>query len=195
MADTTLERAQFHAMTEGTAEDWKRISSSYMPFAQALPDRLLAHLRVLDGDYGGFAIDRLQHSLQTATRALRDGRDEEYVVCAVFHDVGDLLGTYNHAEIGAAMLRPFISEQNHWMMQHHAIFQGYYYFEHLGLDRDMREQYRNHPYFAATEEFCAKYDQNSFDPDYDTMPLSAFEPMLRRVVAKPKRSIYLAKTP
>ena len=183
-------QAKFHAMTEGTSQDWQAISVANAAFARALPDRLLTHLELLRGDCGGFAIDRLEHSLQTATRAHRDGRDEEYVVCALIHDIGDILGPSNHAEIGAVILKPYVSERNHWMMDHHGIFQGYYFFHHLGLDRDMREQFRGHPDFEYTAQFCHLYDQTAFDPAYDSMPLEAFEPMLRRVVAAPKRSIY-----
>jgi predicted HD phosphohydrolase len=191
MSRTTHEpRAEFAAMTEGTAQDWQRISAQFFPFASKLPDRMLAHLKELRGDYGGFPVDRYTHSLQTATRALRAERDEEYVVCALLHDVGDLLGSYNHADIAASMLKPFISEQNHWMLEHHGIFQGYYFFHYLGLDRDMRDQFRDHPWYGYTEEFCAQYDQNSFDEHYDTLPLEAFEPMVRRVLAAPKRTIY-----
>lgn len=189
---TERERAQFRAMTEGTKEDWQRISASYFPFASKLPDRVLGHLKELDGDFGGFPIDRLHHSLQTATRAFRDERDEEYVVCALLHDVGDLLGSYNHPDIAASILKPFVSEQNHWMVEHHGIFQGYYYFHHIGMDRNARDRFRDHPCFNYTFEFCDKYDQSSFDPDYETLPLAAFEPMLRRVLAAPKKSLYQA---
>ena len=183
-------RASFHAMTEGTAEDWQAIAKASAEFGKALPDRLLAHLNLLKGDCGGFAVDRLEHSLQTATRAHRDGRDEEYVVCALLHDIGDILGPSNHAEIGAVILKPYVSERNHWMLEHHGIFQGYYFFHYLGLDRDMREQFRGHPDFEHTAQFCHLYDQSAFDPAYSSMPLEAFEPMLRRVVARPVRSIY-----
>ncbi len=177
-------------MTEGTQEDWGAIMRAAAPHRGELADRLLAHLMLLDKDFGGFAIDRLEHSLQTATRAHRDGRDEEYVVCALIHDIGDILLPANHAELGATILKPFISEANHWMMDRHGIFQGHYFFHHLGLDRDMREQFRGHPHFEYCAQFCHLYDQNSFDPAYESMPLSAFEPMLRRVVAAPKQSIY-----
>jgi predicted HD phosphohydrolase len=146
---------------------------------------------MLDGDCGGFAVDRLQHSLQTATRAFRDGRDEEYVVCALLHDMGDILGPRNHADIAAAILKPFVSEQNHWMVEQHGIFQGYYFFHHLGLDREMREAFRGHPAFEYTAQFCHLYDQAAFDPAYDSMPLSAFEPMVHRVFSTVKRSIYV----
>ena len=191
MADgEAMMKAQFRSMTEGTAEDWRAIGEAGRPFQDAYGDRLLASLRELGADAGGFAVDRLTHSLQTATRAMRDGRDEEYVVCALMHDVGDLMGPSNHAEIGAVIMKPYISEANHWMMDKHGIFQGYYFFHYLGLDRDMREEFRGHPHFEHCAQFCHQYDQSSFDPDYDTMPLEAFEPMLRRVVAAPKNTIY-----
>jgi predicted HD phosphohydrolase len=191
MADgEVLDRAKFHAMTEGTQEDWMAIGRAAAPHRGELPGRIMAHLNLLKGDHGGFAVDRLEHSLQTATRAHRDGRDEEYVVCALVHDIGDILGPANHAEIGAVILKPYVSEANHWMMDKHGIFQGYYFFHHLGLDRDLREQYRGHPHFEYCAQFCHLYDQNSFDPAYDSMPLSDFEPMLRRVMAAPKQSIY-----
>jgi predicted HD phosphohydrolase len=166
------------------------IGAASRPFNRQMPDRLLANLRALADDHGGYPVDRLEHSLQTATRAFKDGRDEEYVVCALVHDVGDLLGPSNHAEIGAVILKPYVSEQNHWMLEKHGIFQGYYFFQHLGLDRDMREQFRGHPWFEYTAQFCHLYDQSSFDPTYASMPLEAFEPMLRRVLERPRRSIY-----
>jgi predicted HD phosphohydrolase len=188
--DAVLDRAKFHAMAEGTVEDWEAIGRASAPHRGELPGRVLAHLRLLDNDHGGFAVDRLEHSLQTATRAHRDGRDEEYVVCALLHDIGDILLPANHAELAAAMLQPYVSEANHWMLEKHGIFQGYYFFHHIGLDRDMREQFRGHPHFEYTAQFCHLYDQNSFDPGYDSMPLDAFEPMLRRVLETPRRSIY-----
>lgn len=183
-------RAGFTHMEDGTAEDWKIIATAAAGFAKELPDRVMDHLRLLEGDCGGFPVDRLTHCLQTATLAYRDGKDEEYVVCALLHDIGDTLGPYNHADIAASLLEPFVSEENLWMVKHHAIFQGYYFFHHLGLDRDLREQYRDHPGFERTVEFCAKYDGAAFDPEAETLPLSFFEPMLRRVMAKPVRSLY-----
>ena len=190
-------RAKFRAMTEGTQQDWSIIASEFGPFAMQGGKRILDHLRLLEGDCGGFPVDRLTHSLQTATRAHRDGRDEDYVVCALLHDVGDTLGAFNHPDIAAAIVKPFVSEANHWMVEKHGIFQGYYFFHYLGMDRDMREAFRGHPHFQHTAEFCEKYDQSAFDPDYDTMPLSAFEPMVMRLFSAPKRSMYietLAKT-
>jgi len=184
-------RARFTSMEQGTADDWAVISSHFPGFARGLPDRVLAHLRLLDGDYGGFAVDRLTHSLQTATLAHHDRRDEEYVVCALLHDIGDTLGSFNHADVAAAIVKPFVSEENHWMVEQHAVFQGYYFFHHIGGDRNLRERFRGHPAFDRTAEFCARYDGPAFDPKAETLPLEFFQPMLRRVMAFPKRSMYV----
>jgi predicted HD phosphohydrolase len=184
-------RATFATMAASTQADWMIIGGEFVRFARGLADRVLRHLALLDGDYGGFPVDRLTHSLQTATLAHRDGRDEEYVVCALLHDIGDTLASLNHSALAAVIVEPFVSEENHWIVQHHGIFQGYYFFHHLGLDRNMRDRYRDHPYSKACAEFCGAYDQNSFDPAYDTLPLAHFEPMVRRVFSAPKRSIYL----
>ena len=183
-------RATFKTMADSSQEEWALIAVSNAAFSKGLADRVLSHLKLLDGDFGGFAVDRLEHSLQSATLAHRAGRDEEYVVCALMHDIGDTLGTFNHAEIGAAIMKPFVSDENHWMLEHHGIFQGYYFFHHIGLDRDMREQFRGHAAFEHTAQFCHLFDQNAFDPAYDTMPLDAFEPMVQRGMARPKTSIY-----
>lgn len=183
-------RATFVRMQDSTREDWQAISGEFMHFAGGLPERVMAHLKLLEGDYGGFPVDRYTHSLQTATRALRDGRDEEYVVCALLHDIGDTLGAFNHPDIAAAILQPFVSEENHWMVKHHGIFQGHYFFHHIGLDRDLREQFRSHPHFERTAEFCELYDNPAFDPKGETLPMAEFEPMLRRLMAQPRQSIY-----
>jgi predicted HD phosphohydrolase len=190
--DPAAPRATFTSMDQSTADDWRTIGGQFAAYARALPDRLLAHLRLLDGDFGGFPIDRLTHSLQTATLAHRDGRDDEYVVCALLHDVGDTLGTYNHPDVAAAIVKPFVSEACHWMVAHHGIFQGHYFFHHLGMDRNLRDQFKGHPHYALTEEFCARYDGPAFDPKAETLPLAYFEPILRKVVAQPKNSIYRA---
>ncbi len=184
-------RAQFHAMTQSTRDEWQLIGRELEHFASKLPERLIAHLDLLRGDHGGFPVDRLEHCLQTATRAYQAERDEEYVVCALLHDIGDTLGPYNHADVAAVVVQPFVSEANHWMVEHHGVFQGYYFFHFLGLDRDQREQFRGHPHFDRTEEFCRLFDQVAFDPNFKSMPLSAFEPMLQRVFGHPRRSIYL----
>ena len=146
---------------------------------------------MLDGDFGGFPVDRLTHSLQTATRAYRADRDDDYVACALLHDIGDTLGSYNHPDIGAAIVKPFVSDELHWMVEQHGIFQGYYFFHFLGLDRNLRDQFVGHPYYDLTEEFCVDFDQPAFDPEYPTMPLEEFTPLLQQFFSSPKRSIYL----
>ncbi|MEB0045501.1 MULTISPECIES: HD domain-containing protein [unclassified Pseudomonas] len=182
--------AHFTHMQDGTEEDWAIIASDFSAYARQLSTRIATHLALLAGDFGGFPVDRLTHSLQTATRAWRDGRDEEYVVCALLHDIGDTLGAYNHADIAAAILKPFVSAENLWIVEKHGIFQGYYFFHHLGMDRHLREQFSGHAQYQATIDFCANYDAAAFDPAYEHLPLSFFEPMMERLFAQPKRSIY-----
>jgi predicted HD phosphohydrolase len=187
---TAETRNSFHAMAEGTQQDWIAIATAAVQFGSELPERVLRHLRLLDGDFGGFAVDRLTHSLQTAARAERAGRSDDYVLCALLHDIGDTLGPYNHADHAAALLKPFVSEDLHWMVSHHAEFQGYYFFHFLGLDRDRRERYREDPRFELTAEFCQDFDQVAFDPGYDTPPLEHFEPLVRQLMSTPVRSMY-----
>jgi predicted HD phosphohydrolase len=162
------ERAKFHHMKDGTLEDWTIIGAEVQEFSKTLYQRIIDHLLLLEGDCGGFPVDRLTHCLQTATLAHKDGKDEEYVVCALLHDIGDTLGPANH----------------------HAIFQGYYFFEYLGLDKNMREQFKDHTFYDQTLEFIEKYDAPAFDPDAETYPLSYFEPMIKRVFEKPRQSLY-----
>lgn len=185
-------RANFVRMQDSTREDWQAIGGEFVQFAQGLPQRVVKHLQILEGDYGGFPIDRYTHSLQTATLALKDGRDEEYVVCALLHDIGDTLGAFNHPDIAAAVLKPFVSEENLWMVQHHGIFQGHYFFHHLGLDRNLRDNFRSSPHFERTAEFCELYDNPAFDARAETLPIEHFMPMLQRVMASPRQSIYKA---
>ncbi len=193
--DTSEPRATFTSMEQSTQADWMKIGAQFVAFAQGISGRVLAHLKLLDGDYGGLPVDRLTHCLQTATLAHRDGRDEEYVVCALLHDIGDTLGTYNHPDIAAAILKPFVSEENLFMVERHGIFQGYYFFHHLGMNRDMRDMFKDHPHYARAEEFCAKYDGPAFDAKRETLPLSFFEPMVQRLFAQPKNSIYKVALP
>lgn len=184
--------ASFTQMKDGSDEDWAIVRSNAIAHAGGHVERVMTHLRLLDdGNCGGFAVDRLEHSLQTASRAQRDGRDDEYVVCALLHDIGDTLACMNHADLAAVILKPYVSERNLWMVEHHAIFQGYYFFEHFGLDRNMRERFRRHPYFDYTVEFCEVYDQAAFDPNYESLSLEAFRPALERVFGQVRRSIYL----
>tara|TARA_B110000046_G_scaffold183543_1_gene219851 strand:- start:335 stop:910 length:576 start_codon:yes stop_codon:yes gene_type:complete len=182
--------ARFTKMSQSTAQDWQIIIPEQLAFFKKLPDRILSHMALLDGDYGGFAIDRLQHSLQTAYRAAEAGEDDEYIVCALLHDIGDTLGSANHADVAAAIVQPFVSAENHWMIKHHAIFQGYNFFHFLGADRNMRDAFRGSENFKRTARFIAKYDDPAFDPSMPKLELSLFEPQLRRIFAEPKNSLY-----
>ena len=179
MGDTDL-RATFTTFEESTQQDWALIASQ-LPTTQAMAgENIIEQMRMLARDHGGFPVSRLEHSLQTATRAEQDGRDEEYVLCALLHDIGDTLAPYNHPAIAAGIVKPFVSEANHWMVEHHGIFQGYYFWHHIGMDRNTRDRYADSPYYEYTEEFCAKYDQTAFDPEYASAPLEHFEPLIRK---------------
>ena len=180
----------FTRMDQGTAEEYAMLGRIYERLRGGVADTVLAQLRTLEGDRLGYRIDRFQHSLQSATRAERDGADEETIVCALLHDIGDTLAPDNHSQLAAAILRPFVSEKNHWIIEHHGLFQGYYYFHHMGLDRDARERHRSHPWFDDCAAFCERWDQVSFDPDYDTLPLEHFEPMVRRQFSR-RRNDYV----
>ena len=142
----------------------------------------------MKGDKLGYQVDCYTHSLQSATRAESDGADEETVVCALFHDLGDVIAPDNHSEVIASILRPYISVKNHWVLKHHGLFQGYYYFQHIGRDRNVRERYKDQPFYQDCVDFCEKWDQTSFDPDYPTQPLEYFEPMVRKVFKAPKHT-------
>jgi len=178
---TTPPRAGFSSFEDSTREDWALIMAQRGELERGLPDRILEQFEHLRDDYGGFPVDRLEHSLQTATRAERDGRDDEYVLCALVHDIGDPLTPYNHPDVAAAILKPFVSEANHWMVEKHGIFQGYYFWHHLGMDRNTRDMFAGHEFYDRTEEFCAEYDGPAFDPSYDSNPLDHYLPLIREV--------------
>lgn len=174
---------QFRAMDDMTTEDYAVLRSVHEQNLAALPDLLLEMLQKLGGDEA-YPVDRLTHSLQAATRAHRDGRDEEYIVVALLHDIGETLGPLNHGDVIASILKPFISEANHWTLAHHPIFQTYFYGGQVGIDPNGRDAYRDSPYFERTAEFCARYDEVSFDPEYDSEPLDFFVPMVHRVLSR-----------
>jgi len=174
---------RFRRMDEGSDADYQVLARVHEANMGALPDLLMGMLTELRGD-AAYPIDRLEHSLQTATRAMRDGADDELVVCALFHDVGESLGPMNHGEVVAAILKPFISEANRWMLAHHGLFQTYFYGEHLGLDPNARDAFRDSPHYQRTVDFTTNWDEVSFDPDYDSEPMATFEPLVRRVLHK-----------
>ncbi|HTV96480.1 MAG TPA: HD domain-containing protein [Steroidobacteraceae bacterium] len=171
----------FTQMKDGTREDYELLEQYERGYLQALPDRIMSALTALQGGLGGYAVTRLEHSLQTATRAKRDGADSELIVAALIHDIGDDLAPYNHSEIAAGMLRPYVRPEVTWIVEQHGLFQSYYYAHHLGGDRNGRDQHRGHPWYQACQEFCARWDQSSFDPSYPWEPLAAFEPLVREI--------------
>jgi predicted HD phosphohydrolase len=185
---TEAPRANFRSFQESTREDWALIMRQIGKTQDMVADNALHLLRLLASDHGGFPVTRLEHSLQTATRAERDGRDAEYVVCALLHDIGDTLAPFNHPYIASTMVKPFASEANHFMVAQHGIFQGYYFWHHIGLDRNSRDAFKDSPFYEYTEEFCAKYDSPAFDPGYKSAPLEHFEPLVRDFFADKNRA-------
>ncbi len=183
-----MKSVSFTKMSDGTAEDFALLHEAGAPYVAGLPDRILAVLDGMRDAFPGYQITSLDHLLQTATRAERDGADEEMIVAALLHDIGDVYAPHNHAEFGAAIIRPYVSERTHWIIEHHAIFQLYHYGQHVGCDPLLRERYRHSPYYEDTVAFCARWDQTSFDPGYDTYGLQHFEPMLRAVLLRKPRS-------
>ena len=179
-----MKQVSFTEMKNGSREDYKFLQRLEKQFVEDLADRVLLSLKEIEGGLGGYQISRLDHALQSATRAKRAEEDDEFVVACLLHDIGDPLAPYNHGEMAAAILRPYVSDEVYWIVKHHGIFQAYYYAHHLGGNRDVRDRYKEHPYYAATVRFCENYDQNCFDPAYDTLPLSAFEPTVRSFFAR-----------
>jgi predicted HD phosphohydrolase len=173
-------------MSDGTEEDYAILRKYEEEAERDLPKRLLAAVEALEDSLGGLQVSRRVHSLQSATRALNDGRSEEYVVAALLHDIGDVLAPHTHGEMVAAVLKPYISEEICWVVQHHGIFQMYHYAHRIGGDRNARDRYAGHPYFDACAEFCEKYDENCFDPDFTPLPLEHFAPMVERVMSEPR---------
>ena len=153
-------------------------------YADKLPDRILEALLNLGDSMEGYQVSRLEHSLQSATRAERDGANEEMIVATLLHDIGDSLAPFNHSQLVASVLRPYVSEKVYWIMLHHGLFQEYYYAHHMGRDRNARDKFKDHQYYQDAVDFCENWDQKSFDPDYDSLPFEHFEPMGRNVFSK-----------
>jgi len=175
----------FRRMQDGTREDYLLLDQSERDYAVGLPDRVLGALRRLDHSLDGYPLSRLGHSLQVATRALADGADDELVLAALIHDIGDELAPYNHAEFAAAIIRPYVRAEVSWIVEQHGLFQNYYYVHSLGGNRDGRDRFKGHQWYAACAAFCERWDQASFDPDYPTRPLADFEPLVRRIFSRP----------
>ena len=172
-------------MRHGTKVDYERLDTAFTAHARgALVGNLTNILGMLAGPTLGYQIDRYQHSLQSATRALRNDESVDLIVGALLHDIGDAFAPENHSEAAGAMLAPYLDERTTWIIKHHGIFQGYYWFHHMGGDRDARERYVTSPHYDACVQFCAEYDQNCFDPNYDTLPIEAFDEHLAEVFSR-----------
>jgi len=179
-----MERVSFIHMKDGTADDYRIIGNGMKNANLTVAHDVLEQLQKTEDVDLGLKVTRFEHSLQSATHAFRAGESEEFVVAALLHDVGDALAPWNHAQLAAAILRPYVSERTWWVVLQHGLFQTYYYNHHFGRDRNARDHFKDHPHYQACVDFCDKYDQNCFDPNFDTMPLSAFEPMVQRVFSR-----------
>ena len=179
-----MRKVSFVHMADGTADDYRIIGEAMKKANEPLADDVLALLQQNERIDLGYKVTRLEHSLQAATHAHQDGQDEEMVVAALLHDVGDTIAPFNHAEVAAGILRPYVSQKAYWVVKHHGLFQTYYYNHLFDRDRNERDRYKGHPHYQACADFCAKYDQNAFDPGFEAMPLAAFEPMVRRIFAR-----------
>lgn len=183
MSDT--KHVSFTKMEDGTQDDYEFPARHEADFCAALPERILTALENLRSSFSGYKIDRLEHSLQTATRAHNDGADIDWVVSALVHDLGDDLPPLNNDSLAAAIVAPYVRENCTWVMKHHGIFHYKYYADKIGLDPEARQKYAGHPHFDKAVLFCERWDQESFDPDYEAKPLSFFEPMVREVFSRP----------
>ena len=184
-----MKKVSFTEMKNGTKEDYLFLDKYEKDFANKTADRILAFMSNLTETLEGYQVSRLEHSLQSATRAYYNGESEEMVVAALLHDIGDELAPMNHSEYAASILKPYVSEKTHWIVEKHGEFQMYYYAHHLGGNRNKRDIYKNHKYYKDTIKFCEEYDQNSFDPNYDSKTLEFFRPMVKKIFSRKPYSL------
>ena len=179
-----MEKVKFKQMKEGSKEDYLLLNKLEKKFIEGTADRVLKTMQGLTSSLVGYQINRLEHSLQTATRALKENASDEMIVAALLHDIGDELAPNNHAEFAAAILKPYVSEKTAWIVEKHGIFQMYYYAHHLGFNKNERDKYKGHKYYPATAEFCEKWDQISFDPNYKSLLLKEFETYVKKIFSR-----------
>ena len=179
-----MEQAKFTQMKDGTKEDYLLLEKHEKKFIEDTADRLIKFMSGLSNTLEGYQITRLEHSLQTATRALNDKADDEMVVATLLHDIGDELAPLNHSEYAAAVLKPYVSEKTHWIIEKHGEFQMYYYAHHLGGNKNQRDKYKGHKYYQDTVDFCENWDQKSFDPNYKSLSLQEFEPFIKKIFSR-----------
>ncbi len=176
-----MKKVNFTEMKNGSKEDYELLERYEKNFERKTADRLLKYLASQTTTLEGYQITRLEHSLQAATRAYKNGESEEMVVATLLHDIGDDLAPMNHSQYAASIIRPYVSEKTYWIILHHGLFQTYYSAHHLGGDRNARDKFKDHKYYQDTVDFCEKYDQSSFDPNYKSMSLEEFEPMVKKL--------------
>ena len=179
-----MKKVKFTQMKDGTKEDYLLLDKHEKEFIKKTPNRILKYMSGLTSTLEGYQVSRLEHSLQSATRALQDKAEEEMIVATLLHDIGDELAFHNHSEFAATILKPYVSEKTHWIIEKHGEFQAYYYAHHLGKNRNLRDKYKKHKYYQATVDFCEKYDQSSFDPNYKSLSLKYFEPMVKKIFSR-----------
>jgi len=181
-----MDKLEFRHLADSTKADHDILQPYLEAENQFTADRVLEMFTSLrDKDCGPLPVDMFEHGLQAATLAQRDGADEETIVCALLHDLGHYVAPMNHGRFVAEMLRPFISDENYWVLQHHTIFQAYYYLHHLGKDRNARDAYKDHPFYDSAVRFVERWDQKAFDPTFEAEPIETFVPMVRRLFARP----------
>ena len=176
-----MKKVNFTEMKNGSKEDYELLEKYEKNFERKTADRLLKYLASQTTTLEGYQITRLEHSLQAATRAYKNGESEEMVGATLLHDIGDDLAPMNHSQYAASIIRPYVSEKTYWIILHHGLFQTYYSAHHLGGDRNARDKFKDHKYYQDTVDFCEKYDQSSFDPKYKSMSLDEFEPMVKKI--------------
>ena len=184
-----MDKVNFTQMKDGSKEDYLLLDKHEKKYIEGTADRLLKFMSGLNSTLEGYKISRLEHSLQTATRALNDKAEDEIIVAALLHDIGDELAPLNHSEYAAAVLKPYVSEKTRWIVEKHGEFQMYYYAHHLGGNRNQRDKYRGHKYYQETIDFCEKWDQKSFDPNFKSLSLKEFEPLVKKIFGRKPYSI------
>tara|TARA_B110000093_G_scaffold139219_1_gene149481 strand:+ start:249 stop:806 length:558 start_codon:yes stop_codon:yes gene_type:complete len=179
-----MSTVKFTEMKHGSKEEYLLLDKYEQEYINGTADRIIKFMSSLNSTLEGYRITRLEHSLQTATRALNDKASEEMIVAALLHDIGDELAPLNHSEYAASVLKPFISEKTHWIIKKHGEFQMYYYAHHVGGNRNQRDKYKDHKYYKDALNFCEKWDQVSFDPNFTSLKLEDFEPLVRNIFSR-----------
>ncbi len=179
-----MKEVNFIQMKDGTKEDYLLLNKHEKKFIESTADRIIKFMSGLTKTLEGYKLNRLEHSLQSATRALNDKANDEMIVAALLHDIGDELAPLNHSEYAAAVIKPYVSEKTHWIVEKHGEFQMYYYAHHLGGNKNQRDKYKGHKYYKNTVDFCKNWDQKSFDPNYKSLSLKDFEPYVKKIFSR-----------